>query len=681
MKKSEVTSAALSAGSSQKSVCGMFAFLLSICGAFAQGPIPLGIDRTSHILSEPLVVVGTGKQITIASGGSLVANSGSSVTLPAGLSLGSPLTVANGGTGIGSGTSGGVPYFSGGTTIASSAALTANRIVLGGGTGAAPTVASGLGTTTQVLHGNASGGPTFSAVSLTADVTGTLPLANGGTAGTTAVAAKDSLSTKGSNITSASTTNIAGATGDLVDVTGTTTITALGTANAGVERTVRFTGSLTLTHNATSLILPGSANILTQNGDIARFRSLGSGNWICTNFQHIGAAPDVFDSFPIKAGADLVWEGDSITSGSNLSAGQDFPTLFAALAPIASLNVTNHNVATASETLTNISSEYTSQVYPYRPAATGKDAWLFVLIGTNDVASMTPSSYISSLETYWGTAHTDGFTVVAFTIPMATSYSYATREKLRDINDRIRASTSYDLLLDLNAILPNPSNTADWFDAVHPNLAGNTKIARELRSILITRRATQYPDVDSISDGAGRVLSRKLTVSDSSFAQLELRDSGASTDEKNWDIIAGSGSLQFRYIDDADFAGASWMTVSRSGTTITGLSLGTSSTAVTTGAGLTVTGGLTLSKTITTGGTTGAQTINKTTGSVNFAASATSLTVTNSLVSSTSVIIGTVATNDSTMKSVQCVAGSGSFTIYANAAATAETRVNFLVTN
>lgn len=89
----------------------------------------------------------------------------------------------------------------------------------------------------------------------------------------------------------------------------------------------------------------------------------------------------------------------------------------------------------------------------------------------------------------------------------------------------------------------------------------------------------------------------------------------------------------------------------------------------------------TLSKTSTAGGTTGAQTINKPAGSVNFAAAATSLVVTNSLVTANSVIIATVATNDSTMKSVAAVAGSGSFTLHANAAATAETRVSFLVIN
>lgn len=79
------------------------------------------------------------------------------------------------------GTSGGVPYFSSASTWATSAALTANAIVLGGGAGAAPAVLGSLGTTSTVLHGNAAGAPTFGAVSLTADVSGLLPIANGGT--------------------------------------------------------------------------------------------------------------------------------------------------------------------------------------------------------------------------------------------------------------------------------------------------------------------------------------------------------------------------------------------------------------------------------------------------------------------------------------------------------------------
>lgn len=92
-------------------------------------------------------------------------------------------------------------------------------------------------------------------------------------------------------------------------------------------------------------------------------------------------------------------------------------------------------------------------------------------------------------------------------------------------------------------------------------------------------------------------------------------------------------------------------------------------------------GGLLVDKTVTAGGTTGAQTINKPAGTVNFAAAATSLVVTNSLVTTSSIIICTVGTNDATMQSVQAVAGSGSFTLYPNAAPTAETRVNFFIVN
>jgi hypothetical protein len=95
---------------------------------------------------------------------------------------------------------------------------------------------------------------------------------------------------KGTDIASATTTNIGAATGEFVDITGTTTITGLGTIAAGIERTLRFTGALTLTHNATSLILPGGANITTYNGYIALFRSLGSGNWVLiTDNKNIGA--------------------------------------------------------------------------------------------------------------------------------------------------------------------------------------------------------------------------------------------------------------------------------------------------------------------------------------------------------------------------------------------------------
>lgn len=78
-------------------------------------------------------------------------------------------------------------------------------------------------------------------------------------------------------IASSGTTDVLGGTSVFSSVTGTTTITSLGTG-ANRYKIVRFTGALTLTHNATSLIIPGGANITTAAGDIMLIRSDASSN-------------------------------------------------------------------------------------------------------------------------------------------------------------------------------------------------------------------------------------------------------------------------------------------------------------------------------------------------------------------------------------------------------------------
>jgi hypothetical protein len=70
------------------------------------------------------------------------------------------------------------------TCTTSAAALTANQLLIGAGSQGMAALGT-LGTTVQVLHGNAGGAPTFGAVVLSTDVSGTLPVANGGTALTT----------------------------------------------------------------------------------------------------------------------------------------------------------------------------------------------------------------------------------------------------------------------------------------------------------------------------------------------------------------------------------------------------------------------------------------------------------------------------------------------------------------
>ena len=89
-----------------------------------------------------------------------------------------------------------------------------------------------------------------------------------------------------SDIASAGTVNIGAARGNFIEITGTTTITAFDTVQAGVRRILYFQDALTLTHSA-SLSLPSASNITTEAGDIAVFVSRGSGNWVCIAYTKV----------------------------------------------------------------------------------------------------------------------------------------------------------------------------------------------------------------------------------------------------------------------------------------------------------------------------------------------------------------------------------------------------------
>jgi hypothetical protein len=86
-----------------------------------------------------------------------------------------------------------------------------------------------------------------------------------------------------------------------------------------------------------------------------------------------------------------------------------------------------------------------------------------------------------------------------------------------------------------------------------------------------------------------------------------------------------------------------------------------------------------MAATITAAATTGGQTINKAAGAINIAAGQQSAIVTNSLVTATSVVIATVATDDSAASAAKAIPTTGSFTLKLNSAANAETRVNWIV--
>lgn len=104
---------------------------------------------------------------------------------------------------------------------------------------------------------------------------------------------------QGSDVASAGTISIG--EGGYFFITGTTTITDIDFATDKAGRTVwvKFAGALTLTHNASTLILPTGVNIVTAAGDTACFVSEGSDVVRCVAYNRAtGAVLRAGTSFP-----------------------------------------------------------------------------------------------------------------------------------------------------------------------------------------------------------------------------------------------------------------------------------------------------------------------------------------------------------------------------------------------
>jgi hypothetical protein len=103
-----------------------------------------GLTDFSTATGTGAVVLATGPTITLANATGLPLTTGVTGTLP----------VANGGTGLTAGTSGGILAYTASGTLASSGALTANKVVIGGGAGVVPSTTSLLGTAAAVTSGS-----------------------------------------------------------------------------------------------------------------------------------------------------------------------------------------------------------------------------------------------------------------------------------------------------------------------------------------------------------------------------------------------------------------------------------------------------------------------------------------------------------------------------------------------
>jgi hypothetical protein len=125
---------------------------------------------------------------------------------------------------------------------------------------------------------------------------------------------------KSSNVTASATTDLSLATGNFIHVGGTppVTISSFGTLPAGARFVLCFDVAVTLTYNATSLIIPGATNVTTAAGDCLMLISEGGGNWRVISYFPGGGLP-VGTISGVTAGTGLSGGGTSGVVTLNLA--------------------------------------------------------------------------------------------------------------------------------------------------------------------------------------------------------------------------------------------------------------------------------------------------------------------------------------------------------------------------
>jgi hypothetical protein len=247
----------------------------------AQSKVYVVINATSSTQSIVLRGAGPTTGVTIVAGEKCVAAwNGSDFVKIATTTVDGVSTISFGSTGLtpSTATSGAVSVAgtlantNGGT--GQSSAFTQYGITYASTTTVLATTAAG--TSTTVLHGNASGAPTFGAVSLTTDVSGTLPVANGGSGATTLTGVLKGTGTTAFTAATAGTDYVAPGTA--------TTFTALQTFAGTSSNADMKTSNILETATVSATAATGTINYDVTTQSVLYYTTNASGNFT-VNFR------------------------------------------------------------------------------------------------------------------------------------------------------------------------------------------------------------------------------------------------------------------------------------------------------------------------------------------------------------------------------------------------------------
>lgn len=235
-----------------------------------------------------------------------------------------------------------------------------------------------------------------------------IPYSNGAVLGTMAnlayTAINQNLTMSAKHVAFASTSVSSGTpdfatSGNVVTLSSTATANTLGTVQAGFIGVIHYGVAITLTHNATSRILPTAANVATAVGDVEIVLSLGSGNWrtisymradgtsiaggIATQAQMEAAAVSTVYATPLN----LKWHPGTAKARAKWDASSGTPTEGGTSLNISSLGDGGVGIVQVNFVTSFSSASYMPCGIGQRPSSTS-DLTVCIVTGTAPTASL-----------------------------------------------------------------------------------------------------------------------------------------------------------------------------------------------------------------------------------------------------------------------------------------------------
>lgn len=263
-----------------------------------------------------------------------------------------------------------------------------------------------------------------------------------------------------------------------VPVVSPTTIGAIRSTLLPSETAMQVVSKTYLDSQVSGLAVDGQVVHLNGDESIAGVKTF-------VNDVVVGATVlDATGGVVAPASSNFVWEGDSITAGQGLATGQDWASR-AMLGSWFAGRGTKTNLAASGSQTQDVLNRYAA-VHALSPAVTANVGYFFLMVGLNDLAHTTDSGLViyGRLQSLWSKAQADGYKVVAATVTGMQGLT-ADRELQRQaLNLSIRTSSSWNYLLDFDAVLPDPSDTTLYQDGMHPTASGAVLLGRTAANLM-----------------------------------------------------------------------------------------------------------------------------------------------------------------------------------------------------